>query len=96
MPRIVGKFILGKLSENDLKISGDMITVKFPATEIFDVIVNPSDTRMFVEDGKWSHEEVTAMQVNCSNQMHQNALERVFLIRQTKSAKKRLKTSLRP
>ena len=79
MPRIVGKFILGKLSENDLKISGDMITVKFPATEIFDVIVNPSDTRMFVEDGKWSHEEVTAMQVNCRNQMHQNALDRGIL-----------------
>ena len=70
---------LGKLSENDLKISGDTITVKLPATEIFDVIVNPSDTRMFVEDGKWSHEEVTAMQVNCSNQMHQNALDRGIL-----------------
>jgi hypothetical protein len=70
---------LGKLSENDLKISGDTITVKLPATEIFDVIVNPSDTRMFVEDGKWSHEEVTAMQVNCRNQMHQNALNRGIL-----------------
>ena len=70
---------LGKLSENDLKISGDTITVKLPATEIFDVIVNPSDTRMFVEDGKWSHEEVTAMQVNCRNQMHQNALDRGIL-----------------
>lgn len=70
---------LAKLSENDLKISGDTITVKLPATEIFDVIVNPSDTRMFVEDGKWSHEEVTAMQVNCRNQMHQNALNRGIL-----------------
>jgi hypothetical protein len=70
---------LGKLSENDLKISGDTITVKLPTTEIFDVIVNPSDTRMFVEDGKWSHEEVTAMQVNCRNQMHQNALDRGIL-----------------
>ena len=70
---------LGKLSENDLRISGDTITVKLPSTEIFDVIVNPSDTRMFVEDGKWSHEEVTAMQVNCRNQMHQNALNRGIL-----------------
>ena len=70
---------LGKLSEKDLKISGDTITVKLPTTEIFDVIVNPSDTRMFVEDGKWSHEEVTAMQVNCRNQMHQNALDRGIL-----------------
>ena len=70
---------LAKLSENDLKISGDTITVKLPSTEIFDVIVNPSDTRMFVEDGKWSHEEVTTMQVNCRNQMRQNALDRGIL-----------------
>ena len=70
---------LGKLSENDLRISGDTITVKLPSTEIFDVIVNPSDTRMFVEDGKWSHEEVTSMQVNCRNQMRQNALNRGIL-----------------
>ena len=70
---------LGKLTENDLKISGDTISVNLPAVEIFDVIVNPSDTRMFVEEGKWSHEEVTAMQVNCRNQMHQNALDRGIL-----------------
>lgn len=70
---------LGKLTENDLKITGDTISVNLPAVEIFDVIVNPSDTRMFVEEGKWSHEEVTAMQVNCRNQMHQNALDRGIL-----------------
>lgn len=70
---------LGKLTENDLKITGDTISVNLPATEIFDVIVNPTDTRMFVEEGKWSHEEVTAMQISCRNQMHRNALDRGIL-----------------
>lgn len=70
---------LGKISENDIRISGDTISVNLPAVEIFDVIVNPSDTRMFVEEGKWSHEEVSQMQVNCRNQMHQNALDRGIL-----------------
>lgn len=70
---------LGKLTENDLKISGDTISVNLPVVEIFDVIVNPSDTEMFVEEGKWSHEEITVMQVNCRNQMHQNALDRGVL-----------------
>lgn len=70
---------LGKLAEKDLKISGDTIVVNLPTVEIFDVIVNPSNTKMFVEEGKWSHEEVTAMQVNCRNQMHQNALNRGIL-----------------
>ena len=70
---------LGKVSENDIRISGDTISVNLPAIEIFDVIVNPSDTKMFVEEGKWSHEEVSQMQVNCRNQMHQNALDRGIL-----------------
>lgn len=70
---------LGKISENDIRISGDTISVNLPAIEIFDVIVNPSDTKMFVEEGKWSHEEVSQMQVNCRNQMHQNALDRGIL-----------------
>ena len=70
---------LGKISENDIRISGDTISVNLPAVEIFDVIVNPSDTKMFVEEGKWAHEEVRQMQVNCRNQMHQNALDRGIL-----------------
>ena len=81
---------LGKLSENDLRISGDTITVKLPSTEIFDVIVNPSDTRMFVEDGKWSHEEVTSMQVNCRNQMRQNALNRGILNKASEVGKEKV------
>lgn len=70
---------LGKISENDIRISRDTISVNLPAIEIFDVIVNPSDTKMFVEEGKWSHEEVSQMLVNCRNQMHQNALDRGIL-----------------
>ena len=67
---------LGKLTENDIRIAGDTISVNLPAAEIFDVIVNPSDTKTFVTEGKWSHEEITTMQVNCRNQMHQNAIDR--------------------
>ena len=70
---------LGKLPENDIRISGDTISVNLPAAEIFDVIVNPSNTKTFVTEGKWSHEEITSMQVNWRNQMHQNALERGIL-----------------
>ena len=70
---------LGKISENDIRISRDTISVNLPAIEIFAVIVNPSDTKMFVEEGKWSHEEVSQMQVTCRNQMHQHALDRGIL-----------------
>ena len=80
----------GKITENDLRISGDTISINLPEVEIFDVIVNPSDTRMFVEEGKWSHEEVTAMQVNCRNQMRQNALERGILMKADQEGKEKV------
>lgn len=81
---------LGKISENDIRISGDTISVNLPAIEIFDVIVNPSDTKMFVEEGKWSHEEVSQMQVNCRNQMHQNALDRGILNKANEVGKEKI------
>lgn len=70
---------LSKLSESDLAISGDSLAVRLPATEIFDVIINPSDNQVFVEEGSWTHEEITALQVDCRNKLHQNALDRGIL-----------------
>ena len=86
---------LGKLTESDIKISGDTISVNLPAAEIFDVIVNPSDARKFVEEGKWSHEETTAMQVNCRNQMHQNALDRGIIKKANEVGKEKVENLFR-
>lgn len=66
---------LAKIGENDLKVSNDTITVKLPDPEIFDVIVNPSNIEYFVEEGTWSHEEITALQVNSKNSILENAIE---------------------
>ena len=70
---------LGKIAEDDIKIAGDTVSVQLPTPEIFDIIVNPSDNKMFVEEGKWSHEEVTRMQVDCRDRMLQNAIDRGIL-----------------
>ena len=86
---------LGKLTGSDIKISGDTISVNLPAAEIFDVIVNPSDARKFVEEGKWSHEETTAMQVNCRNQMHQNALDRGIIKKANEVGKEKVENLFR-
>lgn len=66
---------LAKIKEGDLKISNDTIAIVLPATEIFDVIINPSDNDIFIAEGKWSHEEITAIQVDCKNRLLQNANE---------------------
>ena len=36
-------------------------TVRLPAPQYLDVIVNPSDFEVFAETGRWTHEEVTGL-----------------------------------
>lgn len=55
---------LSEISESDLKVSKDTVSIMLPSPKVFDVIMNPSDYEVFVEDGKWSHEEITTMQTN--------------------------------
>lgn len=65
---------LAKIGTDDIKASNDTISVTLPAPEVFDIIINPSDNRVFVEEGKWSHEEITALQVDCRNKLQENAI----------------------
>ena len=53
---------LSEITESDLKVSKDTVSIMLPSPKVFDVIMNPSDYEVFVEDGKWSHEETTTMQ----------------------------------
>ena len=81
---------LAKISTEDLKISNDTIFVKLPAAEIFDVIINPSDNDIFIEVGKWSHEEITELQVNCKRDLLNNALASGILENADKTGKEKI------
>lgn len=65
---------LSKISARDLTISNDTITISLPEPEIFDVILNPSDYKFFVREGKWSHEEITAIQSTAKGRLLNDAL----------------------
>ena len=49
---------LQKLTENDITINNDSIHLALPEAEIFDIIINPSDTEVFSEQGSWTNEAV--------------------------------------
>ena len=83
---------LGKISEEQIKISGDSITVALPAPEIFDVIVNPSDYEMYIEEGKWSHEEISAMQAEYRNVLTEKSKENGLLHKANEAGKTRLES----
>ena len=68
-------FNLSKLTEGDLVAHSDTLAINLPAPELFDVIINPSDYEVFVEKGKWSHEEIQAFQVQAKEQLCTHALE---------------------
>lgn len=77
---------LANIKEGDISAHGDTISLKLPQTEIFDVIVNPSNYEIFVEDGKWQHEEVTEALVNAKKQIEADALESGILENARKSS----------
>ena len=65
---------LSKISATDLMISNDTIIINLPEPEIFDVILNPSDYEFFVREGKWSHEEITAIQSTAKDRVLNDAI----------------------
>lgn len=59
--KVKAGFDLTKLGKDDLIVRHDTISVNLPPVEVFDVIVNPSDYEVYVEDGTWSHDEVAQL-----------------------------------
>lgn len=84
-------FDLSKVTEDKINIKNDTIGITLPEPEIFDVIINPSDYEMYIEEGKWSHEEVTALQTNYRTQLLEKAKDAGILNKAKESGKKRLK-----
>lgn len=66
-------FDLTKLKDEDIKVKGDTLTINLPKAEIFDVIINPSGYEIYVEDGDWSHEQVTALETGARQELENNA-----------------------
>lgn len=83
-------FNLKKLTENDVLVSGDTLTVNLPEAEIFDVIVNPSDFDIYIEDGKWDEQTVTALKNKAITQIKEDAIKDGILEKANKSGVKKL------
>jgi hypothetical protein len=68
--------------------------MKLPKPKILDVISNPSDFETYEENGKWSHEEVTAIKNEARAAIEQNAIESGILERAEESGKQKLSSFL--
>lgn len=70
---VVGKVVihagvnLEKLTPQHIFIRGDSVSIQLPAAEILDVIVNPSGTDIFLEEGAWDNAAIVALKTKIRN-----------------------------
>ncbi|MBQ6729175.1 MAG: DUF4230 domain-containing protein [Bacteroidales bacterium] len=83
-------FNLAKVQESDLNVHGDTLDITLPPTEVFDIIMNPSDFTMEYEKGTWSHELTKPIKERAKATLEQNAIEGGILAKAEENGKKQL------
>lgn len=65
---------LSKLSKNDIQIA-DSVTclVNLPKAEIIDIVMNPSDFDIYIEEGDWAANEVLKVKEKAKNKLKELA-----------------------
>ena len=66
-------FDLSSIEPDDVIINGDSLFVVLEPAKIFDIIINPSGYDVFVEKGKWSHDQMTTIKDDARNKLAANA-----------------------
>ncbi len=83
-------FNLSKLTDEDVIVKDSVLTVYLPKAEIFDVIVNPSDFDIYIEEGKWSHDQVVTVENKAKAKIEADAKKENILKKATDSGVKKL------
>ena len=66
---------LSKISKQDIITSDSSFTINIKSAEILSTVVNPSDFTIFVDEGKWSAEEVQVVKSIAVKKIENYALE---------------------
>ncbi|MCF1714586.1 DUF4230 domain-containing protein [Flavihumibacter sp. RY-1] len=95
---VKGKVIAGtdlsRLESNAIFIRYDSVSVTIPAARIQDIIVNPSGTDVFIEEGNWSQAETNKLVSQASEKLRQRATEKGILVKADEQALKVLRNFL--
>lgn len=67
-------FDLSKIDTSDIVVKDSCLEVTLPKAEILDVVVNPSDFDIFIEDGKWNHQQVTKVEDRAISKIKKDAI----------------------
>lgn len=74
--RVYAGFDLSSLDTSAMVATDSTIQVRLPEPVILDVVVNPSDYQVFLEEGEWSFEAVTALKNRGKEAIRRKAMEK--------------------
>lgn len=78
---------LRNLPDSNVYVKNDSVSLKLPYPTITDFFINPSDTETFLEEGKWSNEEVTAVKLIARRRLQEEANKQRLLQKAAEKAK---------
>lgn len=67
--QIIAGIDLSEIQQKDVYVRDDSVAIKLPPPKILDVIVNPSQYEIFIEEGGWLPDEVSNLKVKAKQIM---------------------------
>ncbi len=78
-----GKVIAGvdleRLTNDDIRVVDDSISVRLPPASLLQTIINPSGFETFIEDGEWSENEIIGLKNKMQQEIARRAIEQHVL-----------------
>jgi hypothetical protein len=90
--KIYAGYDLSKLDSTSIKVEARSVSIALPKAEIIDIVMNPSDVTTFIEEGKWTFEEVNAVKSKAVKLLELKALEKGILNDAEKKGKESIKS----
>lgn len=78
--QVIAGLDLSQLTEKDFTFKKDSVWLRIPTATILDVITNPSDFEIFLEEGTWTFSEVALVKQKAVTQMELEAEKRALLM----------------
>ena len=66
---------LSKITDKDIKISGNSLKAKIPHSEVFEIRINPSDSETICEEGDWDGEKEKLLYCHTKEELEKHAID---------------------
>ncbi len=79
---------MAALQEQDVQVTGDSIHITLPKAAILDVLLNPSDVDIFIEEGQWENDAIVQLKNKIRNMAAQKVVQKGLLAQSEQKAQR--------